>query len=175
VRLIIALPAVIAPVFAWCFSAARLRYIMPLVASVLLLTLVPSLNSLQRPLWGPKSIFRADPLALRCYYHPNWASEYRELADRIEQVHPKIVGFFTGASSPDYPMQRLLLDRYSPPLVFAAFNATLQIPGKPEIDPDVLLVARSPLTRLQHASTGTWYAADSRIGRYTLFLKQRDQ
>lgn len=172
VRLIIALPAVLAPVFAWCCCAPRLRYAGPPAALLLLITLLPSLNSLQRPLCGLKSIFHADPLMLRCYFHPNWAAEYRELAARIDREHPQSVGFFTGASSPDYPMQRLLLDRYSPPPVFMVFNATLQVPGKPESDPDILLVARSPLTRLRHASTGTWYAADSHIGRYTLFLKQ---
>jgi hypothetical protein len=172
VRLVVALPALLAPVFGWCFAARRLRFVAPFAALLLLATLAPSVNSFQRPLWGPKNIFQADPLAVRCYYHPNWAAEYRLLVERVKKMPAATIGFFTGASSPDYPMQRLLLDELAPPPTFAVFNATLQIPGKPEIDPDMVIVARSNQKRLQHQSTGTWYAATERIGRYTLFLKE---
>jgi hypothetical protein len=172
VRLIITLPAVIAPIFGWCFASRRLRYATPFAVAILIIGLLPSLNSWQRPLWGPKSIFRADPLALRCYFRPNWAGEYRELTNHIDQYRPQIVGFFTGASSPDYPMQRLLLDQYRPPPVFTSFNAKFQVPGKPEPAPDVLLVARSNLKRVQHTSTGIWYTTDKRFGRYTVFIKE---
>jgi dolichyl-phosphate-mannose-protein mannosyltransferase len=176
VRLIIALPALMAPVFAWCFGAARMRYVAPLAALLLFVTLVPSLNCIQRPLFGQMSIFHADPLALRCYYHPDtWPAEYRNIADRLEQVHPKVVGFFTEkqpAMSPDYPMQRLLLDSLSQPVIFMSFNSAFQIPGRPEPDPDVLLVARSNAKRLQHESTRTWYVAGRKFGRFTLFWKE---
>jgi hypothetical protein len=172
VRLIIVLPALIAPVFGGCLAARRMRYVAPLAAAILVLGLVPSLNSWQRPLLGPKNIFQADPLALRCYFRPQWAGEYRELAGYLDQYEPRVVGFFTGSSSPDYPMQRLLLDRYEKKPVFTAFNARFSIAEKPEPAPDVLLVARSNAKRLQHAATGLWYAADKRFGRYTVFLKQ---
>jgi hypothetical protein len=176
VRLIIALPALIAPVFAWCYDAPRMRFVAPVAPLLLFVTLVPSLNCIQRPLFGPMSIFRADPLALRCYYHPDtWPAEYRAIADRLEQVHPKVVGFFTEkqpAMSPDYPMQRLLQDRLSQPVNFMSFNSAFQVPGKSEPDPDVLLVARSNAKRLQHESTGTWYVAGRKFGRFTLFWKE---
>jgi hypothetical protein len=179
VRLIIAVPALMAPVFARCYGAPRMRFVAPLAALLLFVTLTPSLNCLQRPLFGSMSVFHADPLALRCYYHPDtWPGEYRDIADRLEQVHPKVVGFFTEkepAMSPDYPMQRLLLDRLSQPPLFMSFNSALQIPGKPEPDPDVLLVARSNAKRLQHDSTHTWYKAGRKFGRFTLFWKEDSQ
>jgi hypothetical protein len=173
VRLIIALPALIAPLFGWGFGSPRMRYVAPFAALLLLVALLPSLNSWQRPLFGAKSIFRTDPLALRCYYQAaKWPAEYREIVARIVPLNPRVVGFFTGVSSPDYPMQWLLMQELSPAPRFTAFNATLQIPGRLEPDPDVLLVARSNLKRLKHGSTGTWYAADRRIGRYTVFFKE---
>jgi hypothetical protein len=174
VRLIIAVPAVVAPLFAWSFGSARLRYAAPFAALLLVGTVLPSLNSKQRPLIGANSVFTADPLMLRCYYHPFRAKEYRDLVDHIEPRHPRVIGFFTPPGSPDYPMQRLLLDRVSPPPRFTAFNATLQIPGKPEPDPDVLLVVRSNLERMQHASTGTWYRRESRFGRFAVFVRDTD-
>lgn len=176
VRLIVALPALIAPVFGWCYGAPRMRFVAPAAAMVLFVALIPSLNCFQRPLFGPLSVFHADPLALRCYYHPDtWPNDYRAIAGRLEQMHPKIVGFYTQrdpAMAPDYPMQRLLLDKLSTKPVFMSFNSSLQIPGKPEPDPDVILVVRSNAKRLQHTATGTWYVAGRRFGRFTLFWKQ---
>lgn len=176
VRLIFALPALIAPVFGWCYGAPRMRFVAPLAAAFLFVALMPSLNCMERPLFGPMNVFHADPLALRCYYHPDtWPQDYRAIADRLEQVQPKLVGFYTekdAPMSPDYPVQRLLLDRLSPPPVFMSFNSTLQIPGRPEPDPDVVLVARSSAKRMQHQSTGTWYVAGGKFGRLTLFWKQ---
>jgi hypothetical protein len=171
VRLVITLPALLAPVFAWTFAAPRLRYGVSLTVALLTVTLVPSMNSLQRPLLGPKNIFTTDPLALRCYYHPNWASDYRKLGEMLETRHPRVIGFYTPPGSPDYPIQRLLLDTASVRPVFTAFNARLQIPGKPEADPDALLVLRWNAPRIQHDATGTWYREEARIGRYTLFVK----
>jgi Dolichyl-phosphate-mannose-protein mannosyltransferase len=180
VRLIIALPALIAPVFAWCYGTSRMRFVAPFAALFLFVTLTPSLNNFQRPLFddplrtfGKKSVFHEDPFVMRCYYHPDtWPEEYRELANRLAELHPQTVAFFTGGRSPDYPMQRLLLDQLSPASVFTAFNATLEIPGKPEPDPDALLVANSKAKQLQHKTSGTWYVPDKQFGRYTLFLKQ---
>jgi hypothetical protein len=59
------------------------------------------------------------------------------------------------------------------PPFFVAFNATLQVPGKPEPDPDVLLVGDSGPDRIQHASTGTWYVKQGRLRPYDLYLKER--
>ncbi|HXE42158.1 MAG TPA: hypothetical protein VN516_03950, partial [Candidatus Baltobacteraceae bacterium] len=176
VRLIIPLPALIAPVFGLCYGAQRMRFVSPLTALLLFVTLVPSLNCLQRPMFGLKNIFQADPLATRCYYHFDvWPAEFRAVATRLEEVHPKLVGFFTekdAAMSPDYPMQRLLLDTLSQKPVFMSFNSTLEIPGKPEADPDVVLVVRSNAKRIQHTATGTWYVMGRKFGRYTLFWKE---
>jgi hypothetical protein len=122
-------------------------------------------------MWGPKNIFQADPLALRCYFRPEWPQQYRDLVYQIEQREPQVVGFATWAGSPDYPVQRLLLDGAAPPTL-TSFNGAFQIPGKPEPDPDVVLVSRGNPRRLQHASTGTWYAAQGRIGRFTWLVKE---
>lgn len=173
VRLIIALPALIAPVFGWCFDGVRARWVGGIAVAFLVLTLTPSLNSMQHPMWGPENIFTADPLALRCYYHKTtWPAEYRDLANRVAQRQPKTVAFFTGPGSPDYPMERLLLDQLSPPPRFTAFNGRLQIPGEPEPDPDVLLVSRTNARALRHDSTGSWYDLSARVGRFGLFLRR---
>jgi hypothetical protein len=172
VRLIMVSPALIAPVFGWSFGRRRLRWLGAAAIAFLLVTLGPSLNSMEHPMWGPRTIFNADPLALRCYYRPMWPAEYRDLAGRIAARHARVIGFFTGPGSPDYPMQRLLLDQLSPSPTFTAFNGKLQVPGKSEPDPDVLLVVRSNARELQHQSTGTWYTLATRVGRYGLFVKR---
>jgi hypothetical protein len=175
VRLVIALPALIAPVFGWTFGNGRWRWAGAVAVSLLVVTLVPSLNSLQHPMWGARTIFSADPLALRCYYRPTWPADYREIASRIVTARAQVVGFFTGPGSPDYPMQRLLLDTSPLRPKFTAFNGKFQVPGKAEPDPDVLLVARSNAQRLQHESTGTWYVLQQRVGRYGFFVKEMER
>jgi Dolichyl-phosphate-mannose-protein mannosyltransferase len=177
VRLIIPLPALIAPVFGMCYGTQRMRFVNPLAALFLFVALTPSLNCMQRPLSGPHSIFSADPLALRCIYHfDDWPQQFRDLANRLEEVKPKTVGFWTDQSpamAPDYVMQRLLLDRLTVKPAFMSFNSALSIPGKPEADPDVLLVARTKSKRVQHTSTGTWYTAGKAFGRYTLYWPEK--
>jgi hypothetical protein len=175
VRLVIALPALIAPVFGWMFSTGRWRWAGAVAVSLLIATLVPSLSSLQHPMWGSRTIFSADPLTLRCYYRPTWPADYREIANHMVAAHARVIGFSTGPGSPDYPMQRLLLDTPMLRPTFTAFNGKFQVPGKSEPDPDVLLVARSTAQRLRHESTGTWYVLQQRVGRYGLFRKEMEQ
>lgn len=173
VRLVIVLPALLAPVFAWCATARGLRWSTWPAAALLVAAVVPSLNSLQRPLLGPKNIFVTDPLVLRWYLNPTRAPELRALADAAVMLKPKLVGFSTGASAPDYLLQRQLLDKLGPDVRFTAFNAKLQIPNRPEKDPDVLFVSRYGRKRIQHENTGAWYVEQIRLGRYALFLPER--
>ena len=93
-------------------------------------------------------------------------------AERMNQLQPRTLAISSGWSFPDYLVQRALLDRMARPPTFTAFNAALQVPGRPEPDPDVLLVARSEADRLQHSSTGTWYVKQGRLRPYDLFLKE---
>ena len=92
-------------------------------------------------------------------------------AERMNQLRPHTVGISTGWSFADYLVQRALLDGMTRPPIFTAFNALLQVPGKPEPDPDVLLVAHPGPDRIRHAATGTWYANQGRLRPYDLFLK----
>ena len=71
-------------------------------------------------------------------------------------------------------LQRALLDGMERPPIFVAFNATLQVPEKPEPDPDVLLVGDSGPDRIRHASTGSWYVKQGRLRPYDLYLKEAD-
>jgi hypothetical protein len=159
-------------------SSHAMRWVILLPAALLFITVTASFNSIQRPLIGSNSVFHADPLVLRCCYHgEERAPELRALADRLAETHVKTVGFLTeklAAMAPDYVIQRLLLDQLPTKPLFTSFNATLQIPGKPEPDPDVVLVARSNAKRLQHESTGTWYAAGKKFERYTLFWRESE-
>ncbi len=173
VRLVIPLPALLAPVFGWAFGVPRLRIGRYVAAAFLVVTVAASVNSLQRPLWGPKSIFSADPLVLRSYLFPNRVPEYKALVEVVAAERPATIGFMTGPASPDYPVQRLLLDQIKPAPRLMAFNSRFAVPGRAEPDPDVLLVARYSQQRVQHQSTGTWYRQQIRIGRYALFVRDK--
>ena len=93
-------------------------------------------------------------------------------AERMNELQPGTVGIATPWSFPDYLLQRALLDGMARPPVFTAFNATLQVPGKAEPDPDVLLVGDSVPDRVQHASTGSWYVKRERLRPYALYVRE---
>ena len=171
VRLVIALLALVAPVVAWAWTAGAARRFAPLAAAALVAGLVPSLNCDQRPLMGPMSIFSNDADTVRWYPAIDRGRTMAKQAERMNELQPRTVGIATPWSFPDYLLQRALLDGMARPPLFTAFNATLQVPGKPEPDPDVLLVGDSGPDRLQHASTGTWYVKRERLRPYDLYLK----
>jgi hypothetical protein len=171
VRLVVALAALLAPVFAWSWSARAMRRLTPLAVLALLVGLVPSLNSRQRPLWGPLSILTSEAGSVRCYPAVDMGRMMARQAERMNQLQPRTLALSSGWSFPDYLLQRSLLDRMARPPTFTAFNAVLQVPGRPEPDPDVLLVAHSGPDRVRHGSTGTWYVKQGRLRPYDLFLK----
>jgi len=174
VRLIVALATLPAPVFALSWSARAMRHLTPLAVLALLVGLIPSLNSRQRPLWGPLSILTSDADSVRCYPATDRGRMMVKQAERMTQLQPHTLAISSGWSFADYLVQRSLLDRMARPPTFTAFNAVLQVPGRPEPDPDVLLVARSGPDRLQHSSTGTWYVKQGRMRPYDLYLKEAD-
>jgi hypothetical protein len=171
VRLVIALLALVAPVAAWGFTATAAKRFAPLAAAALVAGVVPSLNCDQRPLLGPMSIFRNDADTVRWYPAVDRGRTMAKQAERMNELQPRTVGIATPWSFPDYLLQRALLDGMPRPPVFTAFNATLQVPGKPEPDPDVLLVGDSGPDRIQHATTGSWYVKQGRLRPYDLYLK----
>jgi hypothetical protein len=172
VRLTVALAALAAPIFAWVSMAGPASRFMPVAGLALVVGLLPSLNFAQRPLLGPLSIFTNDPDTVRWYPATDRGRTMAKQAQRMSQLQPRIVGLSAGWSFPDYLLQRALLDRMAPPPNFSAFNAALQVPGKPEPDPDVLLVADSGPDRVRHSSTGTWYVKQERLRPYDLFVKE---
>jgi hypothetical protein len=171
VRLIVALATLPAPVFAWSWSARAMRHLTPLAVLALLVGLIPSLNARQRPLWGALSILTSDADSVRCYPATDRGRMMVKQAERINQLQPHTLAISSGWSFPDYLLQRSLLDRMERPPTFTAFNAVLQVPDRPEPDPDVLLVARSGPDRIQHSSTGTWFVKQGRMRPYDLYLK----
>lgn len=174
VRLVVALAALLAPVFAWSWSGRVMRHLTPLAVLALVVGLIPSLNSRQRPLWGPLSVLTSDTDSVRCYPATDRGRMMAKQAERMNELHPHTLAISSGWSFPDYLIQRALLDGMARPPIFTAFNAALQVPGKPEPDPDVLLVARSGPDRLRHSSTGTWYVKQGRIRPYDLYLKDAE-
>jgi hypothetical protein len=172
VRLVVALAAWPAPLFAIAFTARPLARFVAAAVLALLVGLWPSLNVEQRPLVGPASILANDADAIRFYPATDRGHAMAKQADRMSELKPRIVGIASGWSSADYLVERALLDGLSPRPAFTAFNATLQVPGRPEPDPDVLLVAGAGSDRLRHASTGTWYARAGYLRPYQLFLKR---
>jgi hypothetical protein len=171
VRLVVALAAWPAPLVAIAFTARPLKRLAPVAVLALVVGLLPSLNVEQRPLLGPASILANDVDAIRFYPETDRGRTMAKQAERMSELEPRVVGIASGWSSPDYLLQRALLDRLSPAPTFTAFNATLQVPGKPEPDPDVLLVAGAGPERLRHDSTGTWYVRTEYLRPYQLFLK----
>jgi 4-amino-4-deoxy-L-arabinose transferase-like glycosyltransferase len=174
VRLTVALAALAAPIFAWVSTVRPASRLAPLAGLALVVGLLPSLNFPQRPLLGPLSILAADSDAVRWYPATDRGRTMAKQAERMNQLQPRIVGISSGWSFPDYLLQRALLDRMAPPPTFGAFNAALQVPGKPEPDPDVLLVADSGPDRIRHSSTGTWYVKQERLRPYDLFVKEAE-
>jgi hypothetical protein len=172
VRLIVALVAISAPLFAWGWSTRATRHLAPLAVLALLLGLVPSLNFRERPLWGPFSILTSDADSVRYYPATDRGRMMAKQAERMNELGPRTLAIASGWSFPDYLLQRALLDRMAEPPTFTAFNATLRVPGRPEPDPDVLLVAGSGPDRLQHRSTGAWYVKRGRLRPYDLFLRE---
>ncbi len=174
VRHVIALLALVAPAFAWAWTAGSARRFAPLAALVLAAGVVPSLNCDQRPLLGPMSIFRNDADTVRWYPAVDRGRTMAKQAGRMNELNPRTVGIATPWSFPDYLLQRALLDGMERPPICVAFNATLQVPEKPEPDPDVLLVGDSGPDRIRHASTGSWYVKQGRLRPYDLYLKEAD-
>jgi hypothetical protein len=174
VRLIVALAALLAPVFAWSLSARATRRAAPFAVLALLVGLTPSLNSRQHPLFGPLSVLTSDADSVRYYPATDRGRMMAKQAERMNRLQPRTLGISSGWSFPDYLLQRALLDRMARPPAFTAFNAILQVPGKKEPDPDVLLVAGSGTDRMQHASSGTWYVKRGRMRPYDLFLREGD-
>ena len=174
VRLTIALAALPAPIFAWAAMVRPTSRLAPVAVVCLVVALTSSLNFGQRPLLGPLSIFTNHPDSVRWYPATDRGRTMAKQAERMNQLQPRIVGISSGWSFPDYLLQRALLDRMARPPIFSAFNATLQVPGKPEPDPDVLLVADSGPDRIRHSSTGTWFVKQERLRPYDLFVKETD-
>ena len=172
VRLTVALATWPAPVFARAFSARPLSRLAPLAVLALLGGLTPSLNLPQRPLLGPFSVFTNEADSIRWYPQTDRGRTMAKQAERMNDLRPRIVGISSGWSFADYQVQRALIDGMRERPTFTAFNATLQVPGRPEPDPDVLLVADSGPDRLMHRSTGTWYVNQGRLRPYALFLKE---
>jgi hypothetical protein len=171
VRLVVALLALPAPVVAWAVTARGTPRLALAVGSALLLGLLPSLDCEQRPLLGPQSVWISDPDSIRFYPATDRGRTMAKQAERMNELQPRTVGVSTPWSFAEYLLQRALLDKMARPPIFTAFNATLQVPEKPEPDPDVLLVGDSGSDRIQHASTGTWYVKQGRLRPYDLYLK----
>lgn len=172
VRLVIALLALLAPVVAWAWTAPRAARLAPLAGVALLVGLLPSLNCEQRPLLGPQSVFTNDADSVRFYPAADRGRTMAKQAERMNELQPRTVGVSTPWSFAEYLLQRALLDKMARPPIFTAFNATLQVPEKPEPDPDVLLVADSGPESIEHASTGTRYVKQGRLRPYDLYLKE---
>jgi hypothetical protein len=172
VRLVVAPLAWVAPLFACAFLERPLSRLAAPATLGLVVGLSPSLNLPQRPLLGPASVFTNDADAIRFYPATDRGRTMAKQAERMRELRPRIVGIATGWSYADYQVQRALLDGMSPPPRFTVFNATLQVPGKPEPDPDVLLVGDTGVDRLMHRETGTWYVRRERMRPYELLLPE---
>ena len=113
VRLVITMPILLAPAFVW----GRTRAGAAIMAGVLLLVLMPSMNTHDRALLGKESILEMPYAETRLLGVRAQGGEdaVKMIVRGIEAAHPGVVGFDTGWSSEDYLIERLLLDQMRDP------------------------------------------------------------
>jgi len=175
VRLVIAMPVLLAPVFAWVWTTPRLIFAAPLIAAALVAGLAPSINCATRPLWGPKSILHEDYNSTRYNDWPNLARNTVPIVRKIIAMQAKVIAFDTATGSRDYLIQRDILDRMSPPPRFTSFVPILAIPNYPSFPPDAVITYRKapsfivdPLTHIRYMRVGL---PGARADGYALYVK----
>lgn len=173
VRLVIGLTCLLVPVWALALTAPRLRRLMPVAVALLLLALLPSLDLASRPLLGPRSIFLHSRETLRTYGLESVMESQIPIANTVAEMNAQSVGLLTDWSSWDYGLLRMILDRMpNRPPRFVAFNGLFRSTATPEPDPDLLVCEKRGPLRVQHLSTGSWYAAVGQVPDYTLMRQE---
>jgi hypothetical protein len=149
-------------------ACAARRPIALLVAVAALVGALPTLQILQRPLLGERSILRQDRAAL--YFHgvPGLGQPGRQTLELVSRLEPRVVALapdsyaFMGglwATSPGRP-------RFTP------FNARWNPRGDGEPRADVLVSQSSPPERVRHDSSGEVYVPMVQVGPFTLSVPE---
>ncbi|MGC8551483.1 MAG: hypothetical protein ACP5O7_01310 [Phycisphaerae bacterium] len=83
---------------------------------------------------------------------------------------PRTIGFDLNGPHPIFALQYALLRALHPRPKFEYFNASLQVPGQPESDPDVVIGSSSEVL-LRHRDTGTLYRRVKICGMVGVFCR----
>jgi hypothetical protein len=167
--LITVMPVLLAPVIGWAWGNSRTIFVAPLIAGLLLLGLYPSMDSLRRPIRGPRSVFKVDYEASRFFLGAAFAKGSQPLMEKLNTLRPGTLAIGSSNSSQDYMAQRMILDRVSPAPRFCVFNPSKKIPGVEDPAPDAVL-AEGGAPFVVHAATKTRYLLSASAGRYSLYV-----
>ena len=166
-RLLVPLFALGAPGVALVCADSR-RRLGALVAVAALVAALPTLQILQRPLLGSRSILRESREGLYLHGAPGLAPSGKTLFELVAALEPRVIGLadewyvFMGPflhASPSRPR-------------FTSFNARFNPNHAAELQPEVLLSASALPARVRHAETGRWYVAIVKVGPFSLAVPE---
>ncbi|HMD54480.1 MAG TPA: hypothetical protein VKJ65_08030, partial [Phycisphaerae bacterium] len=173
-HLLLAIPVLLAPLAALAVAAFRPAFLRGILAVGAAAWLLPPLLLFPRPLLGPQGVeFHSRVYELNTANHLQTQS-MDELADKLSGFPPRpgglLIGLYLPGSLPfAYSIQAPLLDALHPVPRFTYFNATVQVPGRPEPDPD-LIIAPEKFSTLEHFSTGTKFKLSQTAGLLYLYV-----
>ncbi|MCL4820248.1 MAG: hypothetical protein KJ067_13955 [Vicinamibacteria bacterium] len=147
------------------------RFAAPLAAGLIAL-LLPSANTLQRPLLGPASIALRDRDAVLLYGTGAQGRALREVARVARGLQPARVGFWNTFDGRDYAFMTLLRGAAAGrDPVFQEFAPSFSPPGATPPPPDVVITHRESGALLVDPASGARYTLVGRAAPFSLFRR----
>ncbi|NNM85449.1 MAG: hypothetical protein HKL96_06820 [Phycisphaerales bacterium] len=143
-----------------------------LLALTAIAAVVPTMLLFPGSLMGQSAVENVAPEVIFTLGPGFTARELSQLSAYIELVKPKprTIGIDLNGPHPIFALQYALLQSRHPRPTFEYFNASVQVPGRPEAEPDIV-VGSSSETLLRHRDTGTLYRRVKICGRFGVFCR----
>ncbi len=172
-HLLIPVPALLMPVAAVAVSANIWRYFRPVLAISTLVVLLPFALLFPRSLVGQQAIEFHSRLDLLVRQHTFSARELRHLTAWMQRFDGQslIIGLHK-LSLPPYAIESMLLSTIHPRPKFTYFNASISVPGLPEVNPTVVISGPGP-RRLIHRDTRTTYFRIASFGALDVYARHK--
>lgn len=136
-RLQLPLFCLVSPAIAVCLAEAKKRHIFSAAfAFLLLLTMLPALNSYSRPVFKPRNIFNSHTFHLQYRNWPGLEQPQLEIYELIKNLRPSCIQFDLEWEW-QYPIQQMILSNTTPPPHFWGQISPYQSP------PPDMVIARA--------------------------------
>ena len=157
-HLLLPLACVLAGATAASMEQKIVSWISPMVAVTAVAALVPTMLLFPRSLVGPGAVEDVAPEVTFTRGPGFTTRELSQLSAYIALLKPKprTIGIDLNGPHPIFALQYALLRSLQPRPTFEYFNASVQVPGRPETDPDIVIGSSSEAV-LCHRDTGTLY------------------